>query len=166
MKLKPESHARLERFFREHTGDQSLKLPVIKVHGGLASFMLLKLIGRRGITFGRHVFMAPRLIERESDGRVFAPDRLLVHEAAHVLQYEKRGFARFLCGYLGGYLGALRAWAKWDGAGRGAAYLSIAEEREAREAEIAFLRWGAMLEEFKGEGGDGKGGKPQTRADP
>lgn len=155
MKLTAESHARLERFFREHKGDPSLRLPVINFHDGIVSLLLLKLIGMRGITFGRHVLVAPRLIERRSDGRAYAPDFLLVHEAAHVLQYEERGWTRFLYGYLRGYFRALRAQPRWDVAGRRAAYLSIAEEREAREAEAAFLRMESSREERLGDEGAG-----------
>ena len=92
-----------------------------------------------GITFGRHVFVRSSFVKRDAAGRATMPGWLLVHEATHVLQYEERGFARFLRGYLRGYWRALRAGRRWDAAGHMAAYRAIAEEREARAAERAYV---------------------------
>jgi hypothetical protein len=72
-------------------------------------------------------------------GRLTLPGWLVVHEAAHVLQYAEKGFARFLLGYLGGYWRALRGGRRWDAAGRMAAYMAIEEERAARAAEHAYV---------------------------
>lgn len=138
MKLAPRSHAELEAFFREHSGDDSLSLPEIVFHGGLFAKLLLKTIGMGAITFGRHVFVSQRFIERDGEGRVKIPGWLAAHEAAHVLQYQSRGHARFYSDYLRGYFRALRAGRSLNGAARVAAYLAIAEEHEARAAEEAY----------------------------
>lgn len=138
MRLSEESHARVERFFREHRGEPGLRLPPVYVHGGAAAGLLMSLAGASGITFGRHVFFRPSLVRRDARGRAVVPAALLVHEAAHVLQYEERGFARFVSGYLRGYWRALRAGRRWGAAGRTAAYLAIEAEREAYAAERAF----------------------------
>lgn len=138
MRLSPEAHAELETFFREHCGDPRLRLPPFRVYGGWAARLLMGLIGMGAITFGRHVFVAPRLLRRDGAGRVSAPGWLLAHEAAHVLQYEERGYWRFLRDYLRGYLRALRAGQGWGKAARTAAYFAIAEECEARAAEAAY----------------------------
>ena len=139
MRLSEESHERVERFFRAHRRDPGLVLPPVCVHAGLLAWMLMKFVGAGAITFDRHVFVTPSLIERDSAGRAVISSRLLVHEAAHVLQYEERGFARFLWVYLSGYWRALRSGGRWDAGGRAAAYLSVEEEREARAAENAFV---------------------------
>jgi hypothetical protein len=147
MRLTDESHARVEQFFRAHRGDAGLVLPPLEFHGGLAARLLMWWAEMGAMTLGRRVFVRPSLFRREDDGRLTLPGWLVAHEAAHVLQYEERGFVRFLCDYLAGYWRALRGGGRWDAAGRMAAYLAIEEEREAREAEEAYVvRAGAARE--------------------
>jgi hypothetical protein len=138
MKLATDSHQNIQEFFRGHRSDPRLVLPSISVHGGLFARLLMRGVGMEAITFGRHVFVRPRVIGKDSEGRVTMPGWLLVHEAAHVLQYEERGYLRFLRDYLRGYWRALRAGRRWDRHGRTAAYMAIAEEREAYTAEHAY----------------------------
>ena len=148
MRLSRESHARVERFFREHRGEPGLRLPPVYVHAGPLARLLTGVSGgMSGITFGRHVFVSPSLVRRDARGRARVPSFLLVHEAAHVLQYEERGFARFLLGYVGEYLRRLRACGGWDARGRMAAYESIGVECEARAAERAYEEWRAGARE-------------------
>ena len=144
MRLSAESHERVERFFRAHKGDPSLSLPPVFVHAGRFAGLLTKFAGTGAITLGRHVFVKPSLIERDERGRALFPSPLLVHEAAHILQFEERGYARFLRDYLRGYWRALRGGGVWNADGRMAAYLSIEEEREACEAEDAFVAAGCV----------------------
>lgn len=139
MKLSAETHREVEEFFRRHTGDAGLRLPPIEVHAGWVANLITWANGISGITFGRHVFVRSRLVRKDAAGRVTMSGWLLVHEAAHVLQYERRGYLRFLRAYLNGYWRALRAGGRWDKAGRAAAYLAIAEECEAHEAEHAYV---------------------------
>jgi hypothetical protein len=140
MRLSAESHREVEEFFRAHAGRPGLVLPPVYVYaGGFAGLLTIAAGGVDAITFGRRVFVSPALVGRDSSGRAVVPVRLLVHEAAHVLQYEERGFARFLVGYLRGYFRGLWEGGKGCGAAaRNAAYLAIPEEREAREAERAY----------------------------
>lgn len=138
MKLSANTHDELQRFFRQHLNDETLRLPPITVHCGLVAKLSMKFIGMGAITFGRHILLKPEFLKLDKSGRVTAPGWLLAHEAAHVLQYEQKGFVRFLRDYLRGYLEALSAGKRWDAAGRMAAYLAIAEERVAREAEYAY----------------------------
>ena len=139
MKLSPETHREVEEFFRRHTGEPGLRLPPIEIHAGRWANLLTKANGINGITFGRHVFIRSSLVARDAAGRARMAGWLLVHEAAHVLQYERSGLFRFLRAYLRGYLQALREGGRWDKVGRQAAYLAIAEECEAREAERAYV---------------------------
>lgn len=152
MRLSAETHQRIEAFFREHAGDAGLILPPIKIHAGWFANLLTRLIGINGITFGRHVFIRSWLVGSDARGRATIDALLLVHEAAHVLQYERGGYARFFRSYLRDYWRALRAGGRWDWDGRNAAYLAIAEECEARAAEIAYR-------EFSRAGGCGGGEK-------
>jgi hypothetical protein len=139
MRLSDESHAHVEQFFRAYRGDAGLVLPRIHVHGGLLGRVLMLSAGMDAMTLGRHVFVKPRLLRSDVRGRLTLPGWLVVHEAAHVLQYTEKGFARFLVGYLKGYWRALREGGRWDAAGRMAAYMAIEEEREARAAEHAYV---------------------------
>lgn len=138
MRLSGEAHSHVEQFFRMHRGDAGLVLPRIDIHGGLFARLLMLSAGMGAMTLGRHIFVKPTLLSRDGAGRVTLPGWLVVHEAAHVLQYAERGFVRFLQGYLGGYWRALREGGRWDAAGRMAAYLAIEEEREAHAAEHAY----------------------------
>ena len=139
MRLSDESHSHVEQFFRAHRGDAGLVLPRIRLHGGVcARLLMLASAGMGAMTLGRHVFVRPGLLRRDAAGRLTLPGWLVIHEAAHVLQYAERGFVRFLAGYLRGYWRALREGGRWDAPGRMAAYLAIEEEREARRAEDAY----------------------------
>jgi len=139
MKLSAESHCEVEEFFRRHTGRAGLVLPPVYVYaGGFAGLLTRVAGGVAAITFGRRVFVRPSLVRKDSSGRARLPAWLLVHEAAHVLQYEERGTLRFLAGYLRGYFRVLWEGKKFDAAARNRAYLAIPEEREAREAERAY----------------------------
>ena len=142
MRLSAESHRTMEGFFRGLRGEPGLRLPRFKVYAGPLSGLLLDSIGMGAITFGRRVFMSRRLVRKSADGRLTAPGWLLAHEAAHVLQYEEKGFVGFLIGYLRAYWTALREGGSWGGQGRMAAYMAIPEECEAREAEHAFRACG------------------------
>ena len=140
VRLSAESHRKVEEFFRDFRGEPGLRLPPIKVYAGGFSRLLLDSIGMGAITFGRRVFVAPRMTVRDGRGRRAVHGWLLVHEAAHVLQYEEAGFVKFLLGYLRDYWRGLPAGAKWrlSGPARLAAYLTIPAEQEAREAEHAY----------------------------
>ncbi len=141
MRLAPESHARLEAFLREHTGDPSLRLPRIRVYAGAFSRWLTGKLKVGAMTVGHRIFVAPRLVARDGAGRLTFPGWLLAHESLHVVQYAREGYLRFFVKYLRDYFGALRASGGWDAAARMAAYLAINHEREAREAEHAFRGW-------------------------
>lgn len=138
MKLSDDTHDDLQHFFRQHLNDSELRLPPITIHAGLLARILMRTVGMGAITFGRHVFVRPTLINKDDDGRATIPGWLLAHEAAHVLQYEQSGYLRFFRNYLRGYWRALREGKKWGAGGRMAAYMAIAEEHSAREAEHAY----------------------------
>lgn len=142
MRLSDESHSRVEQFFRAHTGDAGLLLPRIHIHVGICARVLMGWVGMGAMTVGSHVFVRPGLLKEDAEGRVTLPGWLVVHEAAHVIQYAGRGHVRFFRDYLRGYWRALREGGRWDAAGRMAAYMAIPEEREAHTAEHAYVARG------------------------
>lgn len=141
MRLSDESQREVEEFFREHVGRPGLSMPQVYVYSGGFAGLLTRAAGGVGaITFGRRVFVKPSLVRKDSEGRAKVPARLLVHEAAHVLQYEERGMLRFFAGYLRGYFRGLKEGGEGFGAAaRNKAYLAIPEECAAREAERAYV---------------------------
>lgn len=81
-----------------------------------------------GLTLGRTIYLAPRLLEGGDD----AVERIVRHELAHVRQMARDGVAKFLVRYGVEYLVHRRA-----GLSHADAYAAIAYEREARDAETA-----------------------------
>jgi len=138
MRLSAETHREVEEFFRRHTGDAGLRLPPIEIHAGRLADVLTRSNGISGITFGRHVFVRSGMVRRDGAGRATIHGRLLVHEAAHVLQYARDGYFRFFRTYLRDYWRGLRQCGRWDRHARNACYLAITQEREARAAEQAY----------------------------
>lgn len=137
MILHPFEHARLEKFFRERKSEPHFILPKVKIHSGKILRPITKALRINAMTIGQRIFISPdALIER--DGRVFASTELLAHEYAHVLQYEDAGYARFFYRYLRGYFNALQLKSIMRAAARMSAYLSIAEECEAREVGASY----------------------------
>lgn len=141
MRLAPESHKRIEEFLRDHLGDAALELPPVFVYGGRFTRWFTDAFQVLAITFGRRVFVAPKVIVRDERGRLAAPAALIAHEATHVLQYARSGFLRFLISYVWEYWRALREQPGWGKAARQAAYFAIRQEREAYAAEAAFRGW-------------------------
>ena len=141
MRLSEESRARLEQFFRWHERDEKLRLPVVFVHAGFWSDSLTKVLRVAAITIGRHIFVSPRIVERNADGHLTMPGWLLAHEAAHVRQFQQAGFWPFVFNYAREYLAYLVRGRKFDARARMEAYEQITREREAREVEAAFLEW-------------------------
>jgi hypothetical protein len=66
---------------------------------------------------------------------------LLAHEAAHTRQYQQAGLLPFIFDYVRQYLAFLVRRGKFDARARMEAYEQIAQEREAREVEAAYLEW-------------------------
>ena len=140
--LSPLAQERVQQFFRAHTGDPSLFVPALSISAGAAAGLLTHVLGISAITLGRRVLVAPGLVWRhEEEGTVSLPAALVVHEAAHVLQYRSDGVLRFLAGYVRDYLAGLREGRRFDAAARQAAYRAIPAERAAREAAAGYRAW-------------------------
>jgi hypothetical protein len=143
MKLTAQSQELIEAFLRERFYLETVRLPPISIYCGRVAHLLTKTFHIGAITFGRHIFVAPELIERGRDGRRIVPGWLIAHEATHVWQYQRDGFSGFLLSYLRGYWRALRTARRWDGEARMKAYLAIKAECDARESETAYAGWAA-----------------------
>ncbi|MCA1613257.1 MAG: DUF4157 domain-containing protein [Acidobacteria bacterium] len=140
MWLAESSRAELELFFREFLRDERVRLPRVRLHAGGGARWLTRAGRIAAITFGRRVFVAPSLLRRRG-GRWAMSGRLMAHEAAHVLQYERAGALRFLLRYSREYFAGLWRAGKFDAGSRVRAYRDISFEREARAAEHAFAGW-------------------------
>ena len=146
MFLDAESHEHLEDFLREHFHDPGLRLPPLYFYESRLLGWVVRAFHLGAITFGRRIFVLPKYMERDARGRLTIPGWLAAHEATHVLQYERAGFAGFLVRYLRGYWRALREQKKRNNeAAHKAAYLAIREEREAHEAEEAYAAWSEQV---------------------
>lgn len=141
MKLAERSHQKLERFFKEHFKDEDFKLPPIYFYIGGFTKYFTKIIQVQGITLGKRIYVFPELIKTTSNNEPKLPERLAVHEIAHVLQYRKYGFAKFLYYYLKSFWKNLKTQEKWDLMSRQQAYLDIPFEVEARKIEHSFIMW-------------------------
>ena len=141
MRLAAESHRLIESFLREHFRRETLELPSIFIYRGRVARSVTGAFKIGAITLGRHILVAPKLVESDESGKLRIPGWLLAHEATHVWQYESAGFLGFLISYLKGYWRALRAQPRWGREARLAAYLAIEEEAEARESEAAYALW-------------------------
>ena len=78
------------------------------------------------ITFGRNIWIHPRVVERVPDFL----NPILRHELAHVAQYKRDGMLRFLGRYLFEYFRG-----RFRGLGHQQSYASISYEIEARSCE-------------------------------
>jgi hypothetical protein len=141
MRLAEESRARLESFFRWYERDERVRLPAVFVHAGFWSDNLTRMLRAAAFTVGRHIFVSRKVLVRNAQGRLTMPGWLLAHEAAHVRQFQRAGFAPFLFNYAREYLTYLVRGGKFDARARTEAYKRLAPEREAREVEAAYLKW-------------------------
>ena len=141
MRLAEESRACLERFFSWYERDESVRLPPVFVHAGFWAHNLTGALRVAAITIGRHVFVSRNVVRRSERGRPTMPGWLLVHEAAHVRQFQQEGFLPFLFKYAFEYLTLLVRGGKFDVRAKMEAYERIEWERQASAAEAAYLKW-------------------------
>ena len=142
MRLALESHIHIQAFLRTHFENEILKLPPVHIHLGRWANLLTGAFGILAITFGRHIFVASTVIERDDSGRLTVPAKLIAHEATHIVQYQQAGLLGFLLSYLAEYKRAIVGQGQGLGkAARGAAYFAIKHEREAYGAESAYMGW-------------------------
>ena len=147
MKLADSSHQRLEAFFREHLNETDFRLPEIYIHVGVFTRILTGLISAHGITFGKRIFIAPKLLSFNRNNFLKIPEDLIAHEIAHVLQYRREGAMSFFYKYLLNYWQNLRRKEKWNALARLEAYLEIPFEIEACATASRFVEWNKSKEE-------------------
>jgi len=138
MKLAESSARKLENFFREYLKDEKFVLPPIFFYTGKVSKLITYILNIQGITIGKRIFILPRLVSLNSNDKKSLPESLVAHEIAHVLQYEREGFFKFLYKYLRDYRRNLKKVSKLDFESRHRAYLNIPFEIEAREVAEKF----------------------------
>ncbi|MDQ3710936.1 MAG: DUF4157 domain-containing protein [Acidobacteriota bacterium] len=141
MKLAESSHRKIEIFFRQYLDDEKFHLPQIHFYVGKFTNILTAFISVHGITFGRRIFIAPRLLTFNQNNLLKLPENLIAHEIAHVLQYKREGSIIFFYKYLTSFWRNLRKRGKWDAVSRQKAYLEIPFEVEARQVAAKFVEW-------------------------
>ena len=141
MKLSAKSHRKIEAFFCELLEDKGFKLPEVKFYGGKFTHFLTSRLNIEGITIGKRVFIFPAQFWRSESKLLRLSEELVVHEIAHVLQYRREGFVKFLYKYLREYWRNLRKLKKYDSFSRSMAYFEISFEAEAREITRKYLEW-------------------------
>jgi hypothetical protein len=141
MKLAEDSQHKLQTFFREVLSNENFQLPKINFYTGKFTRMFTLILRVHGITFGRHIFIKPNLITKDTANRRKLSLELVAHEIVHVLQYKKEGFIKFLYKYLSSYWRNLQTKKNWNAASRHEAYREIPFEREAREIAAKFVEW-------------------------
>ena len=142
MILCKDSHAQIEKFLREHFSDESLRLPAVKFHRSKSIDVCLKFFKVAGLTLGMRVFIKREFFAREADGRWTLPGWLVVHEAAHVLQFARFGNVRFAFAYIGEYAAQMRRRREQvhRAERHAASYRAISFEVEAYAIEAAYRR--------------------------
>ncbi len=140
MKLAPESHLKFQTFFREIFQDEEFRMPQVYFYAGGFSRLLTKTLKIHGITIGKNVFIKPRFVSVKNK-RVKIHAELAAHEIAHVLQYERDGFIKFLYEYLNGYRRNLKKRKIQDKFSQQQAYWEIPFEIEARRIAAMFVEW-------------------------
>jgi len=116
-------------------------VPILHLNSWVPALLSL-VIRPAAVTIGRHIFVR---------GGVEASDRLLRHEAVHVLQFEELGLLRFGWFYV---LDWLRArWAlRWQEDAGAMAYRAIRLEQEARALEDKPEPWREVWRHREREG--------------
>lgn len=140
MQLAENSHQIIESFFREYLNDEGFELPTINFFAGKVTLVVSSVLRIQGITIGRSILISPTSIVYENNKKMTSKS-LLVHEIAHVLQYRREGFFRFLYKYFRSYLENLRKKRDWSPISRLEAYLEIPFEIEARKVAADFVNW-------------------------
>ena len=141
MKLAEQSRRKIEDFFRDHLADDQFKLPEILFYGGRWTHWLTSYFRIEGVTIGRRIFILPANFWFCERNLRRADEELIVHEIAHVLQYRREGYCRFLWNYLQSYRANLRAHARRDAAAKAQAYYEIPYEIEARRIAARYVDW-------------------------
>ncbi len=144
MRLAPRAQAQIEEFLRAHLQDREISLPPLRVHAGPFARWATRLLRAGGFTLGRHIFIAPKLVQRDERGRLVAPGWLIAHEAMHVLQFQRMGACRLAFSYVRTYWRELWRSRSLGREARARAYFAVPEERAAYAATEAFFRWRAQ----------------------
>jgi hypothetical protein len=141
MRLSEKSHRKIEEFFREYLADDGFRLPEIHFYGGRFARFLTSRLKIEGITIGKRIYILPDYFWVSENRKLRLDEELVVHEIAHVLQYRREGFFKFLWQYRKSYHANLRKKKRRDSYAKTEAYFEIPFEIEARQAASEFAAW-------------------------
>lgn len=131
----------IESFFRVYFNDKEFELPKIYFFAGRFASFVAAVLQIQGITIGKNILLSPKLVSPGKGAKKTFSKELIVHEIAHVLQYRRDGFFRFLYKYFHAYWKNLRKKRDWSPISRLEAYLEIPYEIEARKVADDFVKW-------------------------
>ncbi len=141
MKLAESSRRKFEIFFRQQFKNEQFKLPGIYFYTGRFSLFLTTMLNIHGITVGRSVFVKPKSVTFLENKKYKIQVELAAHEIAHVLQFEREGFFRFLYKYSKSFAGNLKQKGNFNSISRQEAYWEIPFEIQARDIAAKFVKW-------------------------
>lgn len=141
MKLSLETHKKFEEFFREYFEDENFQMPQTEIYLKRGAGIITRLLSVDGITLGRYIFIRPSIAKYKSQHSLTINKNLLAHELAHVLQYQRLGFIRFLVDYLREYWRGIKRKKKFNSRARMESYWEISHEVEARIIAEKFVEW-------------------------
>lgn len=141
MQLSKNAHKLFADFFCDSDLCEVHQFPDIQVYAKRGSWVVTNLLMVDGITFGRHVFINPRLISRDQKSLLRISKILMAHEIAHVIQYQREGSLNFLLNYFRDFWRIFRNKEKWDLRTWFESYMEIPHEVEARKVASEFSSW-------------------------
>jgi hypothetical protein len=141
MKLAESSRRKFELFFRKQLKNKQFQLPAIYFYTGRFSQLITTILNIQGITIGRNVFVKPKFVTLLENKNYKIHVELAAHEIAHVLQFEREGFFRFLFKYLKSFAVNLKQKGNLKSVSRQEAYWEIPFEIQARDIAAKFVKW-------------------------
>lgn len=141
MKLSKDAHKLFAEFFCDSDLCRVQEFPDIQVYAKRGSWILTNLLLVDGITFGRTIFIRPKLTKRDKDSVLRVSKTLMAHEITHVLQYKREGLYKFLLNYFRDFWRIFRKKKQWNLRSVFESYKKIPHEVEARKVAVEFSNW-------------------------
>jgi len=141
MLLSKYAHNLYADFFEQCDFCDKSAFPAVQVYSRRGSWILTKILGVDGITFGSHVFVNPKFVIRDKQNLLRVPKELIAHELVHVIQYRKLGFWGFLRIYIKDFWTIFKAKDHWNLRSWFDSYREIPHEKEARRFAMKFNAW-------------------------
>ncbi|NNE99785.1 MAG: DUF4157 domain-containing protein [Pyrinomonadaceae bacterium] len=141
MRLSENSNRLFKEFFDQCRLCEGFEFPDVNVFARRGAWLLTSILMVDGITLGANVFVHPKFTWRTPSDKLNIERKLMAHELAHVLQYKRLGFVRFLRDYIRDFWTIFSKKKKWSPRTWFESYLEIPHEIEARKLADEFIDW-------------------------